>query len=127
MLLDGEIDALISPVAPQDARVKPLIPDAQAAGQAWGRTHGTVQINHMFAVDTDLLRQRPDVVKEIYRMLLQARRAAGPAAADVDMLPYGDAVRPGVDLIARYVQEQRITPRRFAAEELLAETAAALA
>ncbi len=65
MLLDGEIDALISPRPPADSRVKQLIPDAAAAGRAWGEKNGTVQINHAFAVDTDLLAQRPDVVKEV--------------------------------------------------------------
>jgi 4,5-dihydroxyphthalate decarboxylase len=126
MLLDGEIDALISPVAPQDPRVKSLIPDAQAAGQAWGQKNGTVQINHMFAVDTDLLAQRPDVVKEIYRMLLEARQSAGPSGGAVDMLPFGDAARPGVNLMGQYAQEQKIVPKRYTADELFGETAKAI-
>lgn len=129
MLLDGEIDALISPRAPTDPRVKPLIPNAPATGQAWGDKNGTVQINHAFAVDTDLLAQRPDVVKEIYRVLCEARRGAGPATAPgaVDMLPFGDAARAGVNLLGQYAYEQRILPKRYTADELFGETATAIA
>ena len=126
MLLDGEIDAFVTPVLPQDPRVKPLIPDAQAAGLAWGQKHGSVQINHMVAVDTDLLAQRPDVVRELYRLLSEARRAGGPPTSPVDMMPYGDAVRPGVTLMNQYAEEQKIIPRRFSVDELLAETARAI-
>lgn len=126
MLLDGEIDAFVTPQLPQDPRVEPLIPDAQAAGLAWGQTHGTVQINHMFAVDPDLLAQRPDVVREIYRLLSEARKANGPAASPVDMMPYGDAVRPGLALMNQFTEEQRIIPKRFSVDALLSETAAAI-
>jgi 4,5-dihydroxyphthalate decarboxylase len=125
MLLDGEIDALISPTLPQDPRVKPLIPDAKAEGEAWGRKYGTVQINHMFVVDQDLLRERPDAVKEIYRLLAEARRGAS-VSGPVDMLPFGAAARPGVDLMGQYAEEQKIVPRRYTADELFAETARAI-
>ena len=129
MLLDGEIDALISPRPPADSRVKPLIPDAAAAGRAWGEKNGTVQINHAFAVDTDLLAQRPDVVKEVYRVLYEARRTAGPATAPgaVDMLPFGEAARAGVNLIGQYAYEQNIVPKRYTADELFGETAKGIA
>jgi len=126
-LLNGEIDALITPSLPQDPRVKPLIPDAKAAGEAWGRKHGTIQLNHLFAVDQDLLKERPDVVKELYRLLKEAKAKAAPALiAGVDPLPFGDDVLPGVTLMNQYAEEQKIIPKRFSAEELLAETAAAI-
>jgi len=127
LLLDGEIDALITPSLPQDPRVKPLIPDAKAAGEAWGRKHGTIQINHLFAVDRDLLSERPDVVKELYRLLKAAKDAAAPApAGGVDPLPFGDDVRPGLALMNQFAEEQRIIPRRFSVDGILAETAAAI-
>ncbi len=116
MLLDGEIDAFITPSLPQDPRVKPLIPDAKAVGEAWGQKHGTIQINHMFVVDQDLLKQRPDVVKELYRLLTEAKAAAAPALiGGIDPLPFGNDVRAGVTLMNQFAEEQRIIPQRFAA------------
>ena len=59
-------------------------------------------------------------------MLADARSAAA-VSGPVDMLPFGDAARTGVDLMGQYAHEQKIVPRRYSAEELFAQTAQALA
>jgi 4,5-dihydroxyphthalate decarboxylase len=127
MLLDGEVDAFIGAQLPKDPAVRPLIPDPEAAAKAWYKKHGTPQINHIFAVSGALAAARPDVVKEIWRMLVAARRVAPAPADGIDMTPIGvDAVRPGLALIAQYALEQQIIPRKAEIDALLAETAAAL-
>jgi 4,5-dihydroxyphthalate decarboxylase len=127
MLLDGEIDALIAAQLPKDPKVRPLIADPEAAAKAWYQKHRTVQINHIFAVSRALAEARPDVVKEIYRLLAAAKRAAPAPADGIDMTPLGAAaVRPGLALIAQYALEQKIVPRKAEVDALLEETAAAL-
>jgi 4,5-dihydroxyphthalate decarboxylase len=127
MLLDGEIDALIAAQLPKDPNVRPLIPDADAAAKAWFRKRGTVQINHVFAIGRALLAERPDAVKEIWRLLAAAKSKASPSADGIDMAPFGvDAVGPGLRLIAEYALAQKIIPRQADVGVLLTETAAAL-
>jgi len=127
MLLDGEIDALIAAQLPKDPKVKTLFADPEAAAKAWYAKHRTVQINHVFAVSRALAEARPDVVKEIWRMLAAAKRAAPAPADGIDLTPLGvEAVRPGLALIAQYALEQQIVPRKAEVDALLAETAAAL-
>ena len=49
-----------------------------------------VPINHMAVVTESLARLRPDAVVEIYRLLAQAKKAAGlPKAGSIDVLPFG--------------------------------------
>jgi hypothetical protein len=92
MLLNGEIDAaLLGSNMPQDPRIKTLIPDAEAAALAWSKEHGVIPINHMYVVKQSLCQARPDVVREIYRMLLASRAARPqPAAGSLNMTPSGE-------------------------------------
>ena len=78
MLLDGELDAAIVGDTLPDPRLKPLIPDAEAAARKWAETHGGVPINHMMVVRTSIAKERPDVVKDIFRALRESRSAAAP-------------------------------------------------
>jgi len=127
MLLDGDIDGAIVGELPKDARVKPLFPDPVATAEAWARKHGTVPINHLFAVDETLSKTRPDVVKEIYRVLKEAKRAAPPHPSGIDFHPFGASrLRKPLELIIQYAHEQKIIPRRFAVDELFDETTGTL-
>ena len=117
MLLAGEIDALIVGDLPKDPRIKPVIPDPQAAARAWYRKHGTVPINHLFAVHADLAKARPDVVRDIFRALLASKNAAPPPADGIDFHPFGiEALEKPLALIIQYAFEQKIIPRRFAVD-----------
>jgi 4,5-dihydroxyphthalate decarboxylase len=79
MLLDGEIDAAIfGSENPQGTPLKPLIPDAAEVAARWAEKHGGVPINHMMVIKESITRARPDVVREVYKMLKQST-AAGPA------------------------------------------------
>jgi len=122
MLLAGEIDAAIyGAELPDDPRLKSVIPDPEAAAQAWHRKHGVAPVNHLVVVKTDLIRAQPRVVAEVYRLLAAAKRAA-PAPAGIDPAPFGVAAnRPALELIIDYCLQQCMIPRRFAVDELFAE------
>lgn len=126
MLIDGEIDVAILSGAARDERLRTLIPDPKAAAAAWHERHRTVPVNHLFAIDADLSRERPDVVREIYRLLKEARAAMGPVEGP-DIFPFGfDAVRPAIALAVEYALEQRIIDRRFSVEELFDDVTGSL-
>src|ERR1043166_8118779 len=102
MLLAGEIDAAIyGAELPDDPRLKSVIPEPEAAAQAWYRKHGVAPVNHLVVVKTDLVRTQPRVVAEVYRLLAAAKR-------------------PALELIIDYCLQQRMIPRRFSADELFA-------
>jgi 4,5-dihydroxyphthalate decarboxylase len=119
MLLDGELDAAIMGELPKDPRIRPLIPDPEAAARAWHKKHGAVQMNHIFVVQEELSKTRPDVVAEIFRLLLASKRAAPAPADGVDSLPFGvAAIRKPLELLIGYALEQKIIPRPIDVDEL---------
>jgi 4,5-dihydroxyphthalate decarboxylase len=125
MLLDGEIDAAILGDVPEEGPLKHLIPDHEAAGRAWAAKHGGVPINHLAVIRKTIAESRPDVVREVYRVLKESRDAAKeiPAGA-VDPLRFGiTALRTSLEQIVAYALRQRLIPRAFTAEELFAPAA----
>jgi len=129
MLLDGELDAAIFGGAmPSEPQLKSVIPDPKAAAQEWYKKNGAVPINHMVVLKESLARSRPQIVREVYRLLLASKRAAGlPKPGTVDLIPFGfDAVRPSLELMSTYAFEMKLTPRRYAVEELFDDTTRAL-
>jgi 4,5-dihydroxyphthalate decarboxylase len=126
MLLDGDVDAAIMGDLPKDPRIRPLIPDPQAAARAWHDKYGAVQVNHIFVVNEALSKTRPDVVQEIFRLLLASKKA-GPPPGAIDSLPFGMAtLRKPLELITQYAFEQKIIPRRLEVDELFDDTTRAL-
>jgi 4,5-dihydroxyphthalate decarboxylase len=131
MLLDGEIDAAIVGDKIPDPRLKQLIPDSDAVARKWAETHGGVPINHMMVVRDSISKSRPDVVKEVYRMLHESRKAAQPPAADnslLDPLRFGvEANRKSLEIIIDYSFRQKLIPRKFSVDELFDDLTRALA
>jgi 4,5-dihydroxyphthalate decarboxylase len=121
MLLDGELDAAVLGDKLPDSRLKTLIPDADKAARDWAARNGGVPINHMIVVRDTLAKSRPDVVKEIYRMLQESKRAADMPADGTpdDPLRFGiEANRQAIELIIDICATQKVIPRRFTVEEL---------
>jgi len=128
MLRAGELDAAIYGAdLPNDPTLKSLIPDAEAAAQGWYARHKVVPINHMVVVTEKLAKSNPQTVKEIYRLLLRAKNAAGlPKAGAIDFLPFGlKACRPAQTIIT-YALQQRLIPRKIEVEDLFDDTTRAL-
>lgn len=121
MLLDGELDAAIYGAAmPDDPRLKSVIPDPQAAAQAWYEKHGVIPVNHMVVVTDELMQAQPQAVAEFYRLLEQSKAKAGlPKPGALDTAPFGrEANRSCLEMLISYAVQQRLIPRRLSVDEL---------
>jgi 4,5-dihydroxyphthalate decarboxylase len=111
MLLAGELDAAIVGEPPKDPRIKTLFADPAAAGEAWKKKRGAIQINHMVAVRQDL-----DCADEVYRLLVESRRAAGNPPGN----PFGiEENRRNLEAAIDCAHRQKMISHRFSVEELL--------
>ena len=127
MLLDGEIAAAILGVdMPKDPRVRTLIPNAPDAAKEWYEREGVIPINHMFVVHEEISRKRPDVVRELARMIRDSRALAPPSVA-AGLPPLGlEPNRKGIEMAIEWSFEQKIIPRRLKVDELFDDTTADL-
>lgn len=125
MMFSGQLAAaILGGDMPKDPRVQSLIPDPVAAAQAWYEREGVVPINHVFVVREEVSRERPDVVRDIFRLLVESRRFAPESATRP---PVGlEANRKGLELAIEWSYEQRLIPRRLSVDELFDDTTAAL-
>jgi 4,5-dihydroxyphthalate decarboxylase len=129
MLREGEIDAAIYGAnLPNDSTLRSLIPDPEAAAARWFARHQVVPINHMVVVTEQLARDRPDLVREVYRLLVESKRAAGlPKPGTIDILPFGlEACRPALVTLIKYLTQQNLLPRSVTVDELFDDTTRAL-
>ncbi len=139
MLVSGELAAAIG-VEVDHPDVKPLVPDAKAAGFEALRQRGHYPINHTVVVKDELLNAHPDLAadifdafaeaKRLYVERLQSGRIEKPTAIDEmhrrvmeitgdDPLPYG--IAPNRKMLEELIQsavEQGIIVRRVTVEEL---------
>ena len=124
MLLDGEIDAAILGDVAEEGPLKHLIPDHAAEGQRWARAHGGVPINHIAVIRQSIAESRPDVVREVYRVLKESRAAAALPTGVDDPLRFGvAATRASLEQMAAYAFQQGLISRRPTADELFADAA----
>jgi 4,5-dihydroxyphthalate decarboxylase len=129
LLLAGEVDAaIVGDGPPSDPRIRPLLPDPAAAAQAWHARHGAIQVNHLVVVKDALSRSDPEAVREVYRLLVESKRAAGlPEAGALDLNPFGVAAnRRNLEVAIDCCHRQRLIPRRYAVDELFDDTTRAL-
>lgn len=119
MMLDGELAATLQGVdLPKDPRVERLIPDPFNAAKDWFAREGVVPINHIFVVHEDISKNRPDVVREIYRMIGESRALTQGGVPD-PFPPMGlEANRKGLQLAIDWAFEQKIIPRKPSVDEL---------
>lgn len=127
LVLDGDVIAgILGNELPKDPRARHFFENYRELAREWYAKYHTVHINHLFVVHADLSKERPDVVKEIYRVLLASKSAAG-LEGEVDLFPFGLlALRPALELVINYAFEQKLLPRRLAVDELFDATTRAL-
>jgi 4,5-dihydroxyphthalate decarboxylase len=127
MMLDGELAATLQGAdMPKDPRIQTLVPDAKNAAQEWFKREGVVPINHMFAVHETLSKERPDVVHEIFRMLVESRNLT-EGGVPVPYPPVGlEANRKGIQLAIDWAFEQKIIPEKMSVDSLFDDTTASL-
>jgi len=124
MLLDGEIDAAIVGDVMTDPRLKYLIPDHDAAAKAWAAKHGGTPINHLAVIRDSIAKSRPDVVKEVFRLLAESAKLGKPPNGEqAAAVRFGyEAVKPSLEIIIDYSVRQGLIPRRFSVDELFDDT-----
>ncbi len=128
-LYDGELDAaVIGTGLPDDPRLKPVIENPLQAARDWSLRNGAVSINHMVALDADLARERPDVVRELWRLLCEGKRiAAEPRVEGFDLTPFGlEPNRASLALLLKYAEQQGLLARPLTVDELFDDTTRAL-
>ena len=129
MLLDGEIDAGIVGDKLPDPRLKHLIPNPEEAARKWAERNGGVPINHMIVVRDTIAKERPDIVKELYRVFSEAKQAANLPASGTPLDPIRFGIEPNrraLEVIIGYCVRQGLIPRAFTVDELFEDAARAL-
>lgn len=123
MLLDGELDAAIVGDKLPDPRLKHLIPDHEAASKAWADKHGYT-INHLVVIRNELSRTRPDLVREVFRLLKESHDIAVRAGdKNAATLQFGlEPNRRSLETIIDLAFDQKLITRRFSVEELFDDT-----
>ncbi len=127
MMLNGELAAAImGNDMPDDARIERLVPNPQAAAKEWYAREQCIPINHVFVVHERICQERPDVVREIWRMLKESR-ALAPDGSTATTPPLGiEPNRKGLQLAIDWSYDQKIIPRRMSVDELFNEVTASL-
>jgi len=126
MLMDGELDAAILGDVKEEGTLKHLFHDHEAAGRAWANTHGGVPINHLMVIRKSIAEERPDVVREVYRVLKESRATAGSMyeSGELDPLRFGIArIQKSLATIIGYGLEQQLIKERVTPEEIFAPAA----
>jgi 4,5-dihydroxyphthalate decarboxylase len=129
MLLDGELDAAVVGDKYPDERLKPLIPDPEAANRAWALEHGGVPVNHMLVIREELARTRPDIVREVWRLFREAKAAAFAQSGVPDLDPWRfgiEANRRSLEIIIDFAVKQGLLPAPVAVDDLFSDTMRAL-
>ena len=140
MLLAGEIAAATG-LTTDHPDLRPLIPDAKAAGFAALERDGYYPINHTVVVRDELLAAYPQLAADLFAAFAQAKRlyverlragVAEPTPADqlyarvmqvtgADPLPYGvEPNRAMLDMVMRLAAEQGIIAAPYPIEQLFA-------
>ncbi len=131
LLLSGEIDAAIGDIKVDNPEIRPLIPDARAAGFAYFRKTGVYPINHVIVIKNSVLEAEPWVAEELFRIFRAAKDAYLARLDDKDIIerssvvgdpfPFGiRANRRALDTIMRFAIDQHVIPRKLDLEELFA-------
>ena len=122
MLLEREIDAAILGDVEEEGPLQHLIPDHETEGRRWARRHHGVPINHMAVIRRSIAESRPDVVREVYRLLAESRRQVTLPGGLDDPLRFGvAATRGSIEQLVAYAIQQDLITRRFTADELYAD------
>ena len=87
-------------------------------------------INHLVVLRENLAKSRPDVAKEIFRLLLASKRAlkSPTDGTALDPLRFGvEACRPTLEIIIDFAARQKLIPKKIAVDDLFSDVTRALA
>lgn len=121
LLRSGAADAAILGADPPDGpEFAPVLPQPEAAAEAWSARHGIPMVNHVLVA-------RRDIADRRVRDLRAAYRALADVTADDPLLPAGEAeFRPILAHILPAMLAQGLLPRAMTVDEVLAPARAVL-
>jgi 4,5-dihydroxyphthalate decarboxylase len=124
MVIDGETVAAIVGDTIPDPRLKYLVADHEAANKRYAAKAGGVPINHMYVVRQSLSKERPDVVREVFRMMVEsAKQGVEPGTEMAEGIRFGvEACRKSLERIIDYSYKQKLIPKPFTVDELFDDT-----
>ena len=124
MVLEGEVVAAIVGDTLPDPRLKHLVADHEAANKRWAEKNGGVPINHLYVVRQSISQKRPEIVREVFRMMVaSAKEGVQPGTEMASAIRFGiDACRTSLERIIDYSFHQKLIPRRFTVDELFDDT-----
>ncbi|HEY5622277.1 MAG TPA: phosphate ABC transporter substrate-binding protein [Gammaproteobacteria bacterium] len=128
LLMEHDLDAAILGDREEEGPIRYLIPDHESAARDHARRTGGIPINHIAIVRSALVESRPDVVRELYRLLKESRmRTEPPPGGADDSLRFGRrALQPAVERLAEASLAQGLIPRPLSMDELFGDTLAIL-
>lgn len=127
LLFSGEVDAIVTDPVPDDPRLKPVIPNTDAAAEMWAAKNRAIQINHMVVVKEEIAAREPDAAREVWRMMKESKRVAGERG-NPKYTPFGlESNRRNLEAAIDYITRTGVVPRRFSVDELFHPVTAALA
>jgi 4,5-dihydroxyphthalate decarboxylase len=124
MLIDGELDAAILGDYKEEGPLKHLIPDHEQAGQDWAKRHGGVPINHLVVIRGSIAEEKPEVVREVWRLLKESRAAASKIyeSGDADPLRFGvSMLRQSFETLAGYALKQKLLTKPISVDDVFAK------
>jgi 4,5-dihydroxyphthalate decarboxylase len=124
MVIEGETVAAIVGDTIPDPRLKYLVADHEAANKRYADKSGGVPINHMYVVRQSLSKERPDVVREVFRMMVEsAKQGVQPGTEMAAGIRFGvEACRQSLERIIDYSYKQKLIPKPFTVDELFDDT-----
>jgi 4,5-dihydroxyphthalate decarboxylase len=126
MLAAGDIDAAVLGNVDQKPPLAPMFPDAKSVDRDWAAANGGVPINHMMVLRSEIMRERPEVAREVYRMLAESKAKAFPQPPSPDPIRFGIAAnRASLAKVSGFCAAQKLIPRALTVEEIFAEATAA--
>jgi 4,5-dihydroxyphthalate decarboxylase len=126
LLFQGDLSAIIqrADIAGRP-ELQTLIPNAQTEAARWFSREGILPVNHVLVVHRTLARDRPDVVREVFRMVCASRRLPGDEGPP--MFPLGlEANRHWLEIAIDWALEQKLIDRKIGVDELFDDTTATL-
>jgi 4,5-dihydroxyphthalate decarboxylase len=131
LLVSGEVDAIIAGSGLSgDPRVRTLIPRPDEAALEWYRRTHVVPVNHVVTIRKEIADSRPDVVREVFRLLVDSRAAAVAGqrpSPGPDLQPAGFGnVRTSIETAIRFAHEQELISKEYRVEELYGSVLGAL-
>lgn len=149
LLSSGQVAAILGRFDGEDPNVKRLVPDARQFELEWLESKGFTPVHHTIVVKDELLRENPDLARDLYGAFVAAKQpmldrlASGADLVAEDESPTGplhdfgvnstdDLVRPDpmpygleanrrvLEVYLRYCYDQHLIPRPLELEDVFA-------